>query len=130
MPVEHIEIQDYWEHFVELKKQLSEGPFEQTLAPCLGGIANFEKRRIGPGYFQEGPEWIIGGKTESTKDLYVLKQMPISFDGDVFKYYECVERCVHSNAIRKAQEPYLNQASVEHLLIMFMRIEFGFDEYE
>lgn len=91
----------------------------QTVAPCLGGIAHFETRDIGPkDKWDEGPEWIYRGKTQSCKDIYEKRKVE-TVNGYYFIVFECVKRCVMSNAAPKNGEPYLNSASFEHLLEIF-----------
>jgi len=91
----------------------------QTIAPCLGGIAHFETRDIGPKeIWPEGPDWMYRGKPESCKDIYKKRRVD-TINGYQFIVFECIKRCVMSNAPLRDGEPYLNQNSFEHLLECF-----------
>lgn len=92
----------------------------QTIAPCLGGRAHFETRDIGPkDHFREGPDWMYRGKPEYVKDAYKRTKIAFGEQNEEIIVFECVRRCLMSNAPPKEGEPYLNQASVEHLLGIF-----------
>ena len=112
--------EEYKQHLADLRVLMSQDG-EQIIAPCLGGIANFETRDLGPKMqFREGPEWFYRGNPQSCKDTYKLREIPIGEeDGSVLKVFECTDRCVMSNEAPTARLPYLNQASVEHLLEIF-----------
>jgi hypothetical protein len=113
------EIKAHAKELEELRLLLSDSG-KQIIAPCLGGIANFETRDIGTKTsFREGPEWMWRGKVESCKDTYTLREIPISDLAGVVKIFECTERCVMSDAPVRSSLPYLNQASLEHLLRIF-----------
>ena len=111
--------EDHVKDLTNLLDLLSEDG-EQIIAPCLAGIAHFETRDIGPKEsFREGPEWMYRGKPQFCKDTYTLREFPIGDTGRSIKAFECTKRCEMSNAPTKQGPPYLNAASVEHLLEIF-----------
>lgn len=92
----------------------------QLSAPCIGGICHFETRDVGEKeeWSEEGPEWMWRGRPESCMDVYSKRKID-TVDGNRFIVFECIKRCVMSNAPTKPGEPYLNQNSLDHLLECF-----------
>jgi hypothetical protein len=113
-------IEELRKDLIDLRDLMSQDG-EQQIAPCLGGIAHSETRDLGPkSQFREGPEWMWRGEPQSCKDTYRISEVVLDeeFDQSI-KVFECVERCVMSTSRPTHRAPYLNQASLEHLLEIF-----------
>ena len=121
-----INIEDHWAVWIELKRRLTENHridgTRASFAPCLGGHLHGITVPIRENEFEKsGMEWMFKGKAESCKDTYQLRSIQISEEGDTIKVYGCVHRrTMNNSAPRSGDElPYLNTASVEHLLRIF-----------